>query len=199
VTVAFCLVAMAGAFALIWRGHDVRVVLFALAMLIAFVAGEPEVVFRKTFEALADARYLLPICTAMGFAYVVRDAGCVEALVRLLVRPIQRVPMLVVPGSAAIALVVNSDVGAGGGRVVAPRADGSARYVGATRRCRIDLRCVDRGGDRKSGRRRGHCGVDIHRCRARGDRGVLRAGGGDRIRRRDRGAAADATGRRPAR
>jgi C4-dicarboxylate transporter, DcuC family len=111
VTVAFCLVAMAGAFALIWRGHDVRVVLFALAMLIAFVAGEPEVVFRKTFEALADARYLLPICTAMGFAYVVRDAGCVEALVRLLVRPIQRVPMLVVPGSAAIALVVNSAVG----------------------------------------------------------------------------------------
>ena len=110
-TVAFCLVAMAGAFALIWRGHDVRVVLFALAMLIASVAGEPEAVFRRTLEALTDGKYLLPICTAMGFAYVVRDAGCVEALVRLLVRPIVRMPILIVPGSAAVALVVNSAVG----------------------------------------------------------------------------------------
>ncbi len=110
-TIAFSLVVMVGAFALIWRGHDVRVVLFALAMLIGAVAGEPVAVFRKTIEALADGKYLLPICSAMGFAYVVRDAGCVDALVRLLVRPILRVPYLIVPGCAAVALVVNSAVG----------------------------------------------------------------------------------------
>ena len=51
VTIAFALVAMVGAFALIWRGHDVRVVLFALAMLIGAVAGAPEVVFRTSIEA----------------------------------------------------------------------------------------------------------------------------------------------------
>src|SRR5688572_4254765 len=102
---------MIGAFALIWRGHDVRVVLFGLAMVIAFIAGEPELVFRKTLEGLAGSSYLLPICTAMGFAYVVRDAGCVEALVRLLVRPLLRMPALILPGSAAVALVVNSAVG----------------------------------------------------------------------------------------
>jgi DcuC family C4-dicarboxylate transporter len=111
VTIAFCLVAMVGAFALIWRGHDVRVVLFALAMLIGAVAGAPEVVFRKSVEALADAKYLLPICSAMGFAYVVRDAGCVDALVRLLVRPLLRAPYLIVPGAAFVALVVNSALG----------------------------------------------------------------------------------------
>lgn len=110
-TVVVCLVLMVGAFALIWRGHDVRVVLFGLAMVIASIAGEPELVFRKTLEGLAGSSYLLPICTAMGFAYVVRDTGCIEALVRLLVRPIARVPALVVPGSAAIALIVNSAVG----------------------------------------------------------------------------------------
>lgn len=110
-TVAFCLVAMVGAFALIWRGYDVRVVLFALAMLIGTLAGEPGAVFRKTIESLAEGKFLLPICSAMGFAYVVRDAGCVDALVRLLVRPILRAPYLIVPGCAAVALVVNSAVG----------------------------------------------------------------------------------------
>jgi C4-dicarboxylate transporter, DcuC family len=111
VTIAFCLVAMLGAFALIWRGHDVRVVLFALAILIGAVAGAPEVVFRRSVEALADAKYLLPICSAMGFAYVVREAGCVDALVRLLVRPLLGAPYLIVPGAAFVALVVNSALG----------------------------------------------------------------------------------------
>lgn len=111
VTLAFCVIALVGAFALIWRGHDVRAVLFAVAMLIGALAGEPGAVFRKTIEALAEAKFVLPICSAMGFSYVVRDAGCVDALVRLLVRPILKRPLLVVPGCAAVALVVNSAVG----------------------------------------------------------------------------------------
>jgi len=43
----------------------------------------------------------------MGFAYVVRETGCVEALVRLATRPILRVPKLAVPGAGSVALVVN--------------------------------------------------------------------------------------------
>jgi hypothetical protein len=44
-------------------------------MLIGTVAGDPAAVFRKSVEALAEGKYLLPICSAMGFAYVVRAAG----------------------------------------------------------------------------------------------------------------------------
>lgn len=106
-TLAFALLAMAVAFAFIWRGYDVRVVLFAAALAVGFAAGQPGVVFRKTAESLADAKFLLPICSAMGFAFVVRETGCVDAMVRLLVRPIARVPRLVLPGSSAVALVVN--------------------------------------------------------------------------------------------
>src|SRR5688572_23190436 len=95
------------AFALIWRGTDVRAVLFVTALAIGALAGELELVFRKTAETLADAKFLLPITSAMGFAYVVRETGCVAALVRLLLRPIRRAPQLVVPGSAAVALVLN--------------------------------------------------------------------------------------------
>ena len=109
-TVALALVAMLVAVALVWRGHDVRVVLFVAALAIGAVAGQLGVVFRKTAETLADAKFLLPICSAMGFAYVVRQTGCVEALVRLLLRPIQRVPRLTVPGGAAVGLVVNAAI-----------------------------------------------------------------------------------------
>jgi DcuC family C4-dicarboxylate transporter len=107
VTVAFGLTAILVAFAFIWRGYDVRVVLFAAAMAIGVVAGQPSVVFRKTAETLADAKFLLPICSAMGFAYVVRETGCIDAMVRLLARPILRAPQWIVPGGAAVALVVN--------------------------------------------------------------------------------------------
>jgi C4-dicarboxylate transporter, DcuC family len=111
VVVALCLVLLVAGFALIWRGIDVRIVLFALALIIGAIAGAPGEAFRKTAESLANPTYMLPICSAMAFAYVVRDAGCVDALVRLLMRPILRAPYLAVPGCAAVALVVNSAIG----------------------------------------------------------------------------------------
>ncbi|MGH7819070.1 MAG: Na+/H+ antiporter NhaC family protein, partial [Candidatus Binatia bacterium] len=91
----------------IWRGYDVRVVLFLAALAIGAAAGEASTVFRKTAETLADAKFVLPICSAMGFGFVVRETGAAEALVRLLMRPISRAPGLVVPGSSAVAFVVN--------------------------------------------------------------------------------------------
>ena len=105
--VALALVAIVVAFVFIWRGNDVRLVLFVAALCVGAVAGQPGAVLRKTAEALSDGRYVLPICSAMGFAYVVRETGCVAALVRLLLRPLARVPRLLLPGGSAIAFVVN--------------------------------------------------------------------------------------------
>lgn len=106
-TVALALGAILVAFVFVWRGLDVRVALFVAALAIGLLVGQPGAVFRKTAETLADAKFLLPICSAMGFAYVVRETGCVDAMVRMLVSPILRAPKLLLPGSAAIALVVN--------------------------------------------------------------------------------------------
>jgi DcuC family C4-dicarboxylate transporter len=107
VTVALAVVALGVAFALIWRGYDVRIVLFIASLTIGIMAASAGVVLRKTAESLADAKFVLPICSAMGFAYVVRETGCVEALVRLLLRPLAGRPRLVLGGSASVALVVN--------------------------------------------------------------------------------------------
>jgi C4-dicarboxylate transporter, DcuC family len=107
VSLALCLLAVVVAFALIWRGHDVRVVLGGIALAMGAATGHTGAVFRKMAETLADAKFVLPICSAMGFAYVVRQTGCVEAMVRLLVRPVAHTPRLLLPASAAVALVVN--------------------------------------------------------------------------------------------
>lgn len=74
-TIVLCVAAVVVAVALIWRGYDVRLVLLLVALAIGVLAGQAGVVFRKTAETLADARFVLPICSAMGFAYVVRDTG----------------------------------------------------------------------------------------------------------------------------
>ncbi len=105
--VALCLAAVLVAFVFIWRGMDVRVVLLITALTIGVFSGEPGTVFRKTAETLADGKFLLPICSAMGFAHVVRETGCVSALVELLLRPLSGARRLVRPGSATAAWIVN--------------------------------------------------------------------------------------------
>jgi len=147
VTIAACLLAVVVAFALVWRGHDVRAVLAVVALAIGVVAGHPGAVFRKIAETLADAKFLLPICSAMGFAFVVRQTGCVAELVHLLVRPVARRPRALLPASAGVALVVNmaipsqtSTLAAVGplvvsllGRLAQPRAAaGAALVLGAS-------------------------------------------------------------------
>jgi C4-dicarboxylate transporter, DcuC family len=107
VLVAAALVTLVAAFALVWRGHDVRAVLLVAALLIGALAGHPGVVLRKAVETLADAKFLLPICTAMGFAHVMRHTGCVEALVRILLRPLSGLERALLPAGSGAALVVN--------------------------------------------------------------------------------------------
>jgi DcuC family C4-dicarboxylate transporter len=105
--VGLSLAAIVVAFVFIWRGNDVRPVLFVTSLAIGALAGQTGVVFRKTAETLADDKFLLPICAAMGFAHVMRETGCVEAMVRVLTRPIERAARLLLPGGASVAFVVN--------------------------------------------------------------------------------------------
>jgi DcuC family C4-dicarboxylate transporter len=147
VIVALALVTVALAFVLIWYGHDVRAVLLAAALAIGAMSGQAGAVFRRTAEALGDIKFVLPICSAMGFAFVVRETGCADALVSMLLRPIGRAPRVAVPGSSFVSLVVNmalpsqtSTLAATGplavpllARVLAPAAlAGSALVLGAS-------------------------------------------------------------------
>ncbi|MCS7000643.1 MAG: C4-dicarboxylate transporter DcuC [Bacteroidota bacterium] len=97
----------AAALVLVWRGVDVRVVLIAAGIVLAFLGGVPQVVLDAFLRVMGDGSIVGPICSAMGYAYVLRALGADRALVELLVAPLQRVRWLLVPGGCVAGFIVN--------------------------------------------------------------------------------------------
>jgi DcuC family C4-dicarboxylate transporter len=104
------------------RKYEVRWVLIASALLIATIAGVQDSIVKHdlTFlisawmrivrvfvSTLSNEKFVVPICTAMGFAYVLRQTECDQHLIRLLIRPFHRVRTLLVPATVLIGFLVN--------------------------------------------------------------------------------------------
>jgi len=66
--------------------------------------------FVKFAEQLVSPTSVIPICSAMGFAYVCKLTECDAHLVHLLVRPLRHVKFLLIPGGIAVAFLVNSAI-----------------------------------------------------------------------------------------
>ncbi len=94
----------------VYRRLEVRLTLLLAALAIAALAGNVWVVIQKFFSTFADEKFVVPICTAMGFAYVLRHTGCDQHLVRLLVRPLTRVRWLLLPGTVVVGFLVNMPI-----------------------------------------------------------------------------------------
>ena len=92
------------------RGIDVRLVLIAAALLLGALVGATPVVVRAFFNTFSDEKYVVPICSAMGFAYVLKHTGCDRDLVQLLIGPIRLVRWLLVPGVVFVGFLVNIPV-----------------------------------------------------------------------------------------
>jgi DcuC family C4-dicarboxylate transporter len=103
----FALITVCGAAVLVIRGLDVRLVLLAAALLIAAVAGDPALVPREFLATFSNEKFVVPICTAMGFAFVLKHTGCERHLVMLLINPLRSFRALLVPGVVAVGFVVN--------------------------------------------------------------------------------------------
>ncbi len=102
------------------RGWDVRLVLLCAAVVISLVTGlnakrgeqfmTLAQVVREFLATFSNEKFVVPICSAMGFAYVLRHTGCDRHLVLLLVKPIRYVRWLLVPGVIAVGFLVNIPV-----------------------------------------------------------------------------------------
>ena len=103
-------VVLVAATRLVVKGWDVRLVLLAAALLIGLANGDVAPVVRTFLATFANEKFVVPICTAMGFAYVLRHTGCDRHLVLLLVRPLRRVRWLLVPGVITVGFLVNIPV-----------------------------------------------------------------------------------------
>jgi DcuC family C4-dicarboxylate transporter len=127
------LLIIAAAVLAILRRWDVRLVLVLAALALATVAEGPVGIVRqalatgnaadlanllrgpmgivRTFLAtLTREQFVVPICTAMGFARVLGHTGCDQHLVQLLVRPLRRIRPFLVPGAVLVGVVVNVPV-----------------------------------------------------------------------------------------
>jgi C4-dicarboxylate transporter, DcuC family len=100
------------------RKVDVRLALPVAAMALGTLAGllppegvkgpvGPAPVLQKLFATFADPKFVIPICTAMGFAYVLRHTLCDQHLIHLLTEPLRRVRFFVIPGAVLVGFLVN--------------------------------------------------------------------------------------------
>jgi DcuC family C4-dicarboxylate transporter len=116
---AVALGAIAAAIVLVVKGWDVRLVLLCAALVSAGAAeladatgarhgaGALSAVVREFLATFSDEKFVVPICSALGFAYVLKHTGCERHLVLLLVKPLRCVRALLVPGVVLVGFLVN--------------------------------------------------------------------------------------------
>ena len=92
------------------RQLDVRLVLTAAGFGLGCLAGDPVAIVRTFLVTFSNERFVVPICTAMGFASVLRLTECDQHLVHLLTRPLEYARSLVVPGAVVVGFLVNIPV-----------------------------------------------------------------------------------------
>ena len=92
------------------KGIDVRLVLLLAALSLGLISGEVASIVREFFATFSNEKFVIPICTAMGFAYVLKHTECDSHMVRVLMAPIRRVRFLLVPGVILAGFVVNIPV-----------------------------------------------------------------------------------------
>ena len=92
---------------LLVREVDVRLVLFGAGLALASLVLKPLVVFDVFLSEMGNGKTIGPICTAMGYAYVLRATRCDQAMVQLLLAPLRRVRWLLIPGGCAVGFITN--------------------------------------------------------------------------------------------
>jgi DcuC family C4-dicarboxylate transporter len=101
---------VAGAVVAVARGIDVRLALLVAALALGGLAADLRPILRTFLETFSSEKFIVPICTAMGFAYVLKHTGCDQELVRVLIEPVRRVRWFMIPGVVLVGFVVNIPV-----------------------------------------------------------------------------------------
>ncbi len=101
------LVIIALAMVALVRRVDVRLTLFAAGLALASLAGKPLVVLDVFLAEMGNGKTIGPICSAMGYAFLLRATGCDREMVQLLLAPARRAWWLLIPGGCLAGFVAN--------------------------------------------------------------------------------------------
>ena len=113
------LLIIAAAVIAIARRVDVRLALLLAAFAMGGLAGNVPAILKTFFGTLGSEQFVVPICSAMGFAHVLRQTGCDRHLIHFLSRPLLRVRPLLIPGAVLVPFVVNISIISQAGTAVA--------------------------------------------------------------------------------
>jgi len=86
---------------------DIRLVLIVAGLVMTSLAGVPWEVFNAFQATLSKGGIIGPICTAMGYAFVLKATECDRHMVTALTRPLQHMRPLLVPGGVAVGFITN--------------------------------------------------------------------------------------------
>jgi len=106
----FVLLDIVAVVVLIARRVDVRLALLLGSIPLFAANGGMAEMLGKMAAEMANPATVVPIGSALGFAYVLRLTECDREMVRLLLRPLKRLPMLLIPGGVAAGYLVNTTI-----------------------------------------------------------------------------------------
>jgi len=92
---------------LMFKRIDVRLSLGISAAALFLIAGKLPQLFVLITQQMTNEKTVVPICTAMGFAYVLRITECDRHLTHLLLTPLRYGRWLLIPGGIITAYIVN--------------------------------------------------------------------------------------------
>ncbi|NLW23664.1 MAG: C4-dicarboxylate transporter DcuC [Clostridia bacterium] len=104
------------------KQYEARMVLFTSGVVMAILAGKPMAALDAFATRMTAGGLIMPICSVMGFAFVMKVTGCDQHLVKLVASGLYKVRFLLIPGATLATFAIN---------IALPSAAGVSAAVGA--------------------------------------------------------------------
>ncbi|HIU84640.1 MAG TPA: C4-dicarboxylate transporter DcuC [Candidatus Aphodousia gallistercoris] len=88
-------------YALVKR-YETRLVLLSAGFLMAILSLNPLMAFKQFDASMTNSSLIIAICSAMGFAAVISITGCDRHLVTLLINPLRKLGIVLLPSSMIV-------------------------------------------------------------------------------------------------
>lgn len=102
-------VVIATVYALVKR-YETRLVLLTSGFVTAFISLQPMVAFKQFDKSMTNGSLIIAICSALGFAAVISLTKCDIHLVSLLMKPLKRLGLFLLPACMIVTSVISTAI-----------------------------------------------------------------------------------------
>lgn len=103
------IVAIVAVIGVIWgliKRYETRLVLITGGLVMAFLSFKPMIAFHQFDKSMTNPNLIIAICSAMGFAAVVKLTGCDTHLVSLLTKPLKKLGLFLLPACGLVTAII---------------------------------------------------------------------------------------------